>query len=75
MAESDSGIVADGLAEAGRIFALQHAASRAGGIADATLRRDRLARLAALVTANADAIERRRLVCRRLPQTCRFYSR
>ena len=56
MAESDSGIVADGLAEAGRIFALQHAASRAGGIADATLRRDRLARLAALVTANADAI-------------------
>ncbi len=36
-------------AEARRIFELQHAASRRGGIADAELRRDRLERLRALV--------------------------
>ena len=58
MAESDSKVVPDGLSEARRLFGVQHSASRAGGIADAALRRDRLGRLAALVTANADAIAR-----------------
>jgi coniferyl-aldehyde dehydrogenase len=58
VAESDSRIVEDGHAEARRIFDLQHAASRRGGIADARLRRDRLGRLGALVSANADAIAR-----------------
>lgn len=58
MAESDSRVVTGGLAAARRLFELQHAASRAGGIADAALRRDRLGRLAAIVSANADAITR-----------------
>jgi coniferyl-aldehyde dehydrogenase len=58
VAESDSRIVEAGLAEARRVFDVQHAASRGGGIAEARLRRDRLGRLAALVTANADAVTR-----------------
>lgn len=58
MAESDSRVVPDGLSEARRLFGVQHSASRAGGIADAALRRDRLGRLAALVSANAEAIAR-----------------
>ena len=44
-----------GHAEARQIFELQHAASRRGPIADAALRRDRLGRLGALVSANAEA--------------------
>lgn len=41
--------------DARRLFDLQHAASRADPIADAALRRDRLARLGAMVSENADA--------------------
>ena len=44
-----------GHAEAQRIFELQHAASRREPIADAALRRDRLARLGAMVSAKAEA--------------------
>ena len=58
MAESDSRIVEDGLAEARRIFDVQHAASRTEGIADARLRRDRLGRLADIITAHADDVAR-----------------
>jgi coniferyl-aldehyde dehydrogenase len=50
----DLGIAAS--AEARRLFDLQHQASRTGGIPDARLRRDRLARLARLVRDNARAI-------------------
>src|SRR5918996_560726 len=42
-------------AEARRIFDLQHAASRREPMADAGLRRDRLARLGAMVSEKAEA--------------------
>lgn len=54
LADSESRIEQAGLAEARRIFDVQHTASRHGGIADARLRRDRLARLRALVKTNAE---------------------
>lgn len=44
-----------GEAEARRIFEVQHAASRREPVADAALRRDRLARLGAMVSAQAEA--------------------
>jgi coniferyl-aldehyde dehydrogenase len=57
--QARQGIEADRAGEEGRrIFALQHAASRRGGIADAALRRDRLARLRTLVADNEAAFTR-----------------
>ena len=52
ISRSDAETSAD---EARRIFEVQHAASRREAIADAALRRDRLARLGALVSENGEA--------------------
>ncbi|MDP9413475.1 MAG: coniferyl aldehyde dehydrogenase [Pseudomonadota bacterium] len=46
---------AEGVAEARRLFQLQHKASRRGGPVSAEMRRDRLGRLRALVAANEAA--------------------
>lgn len=57
MADRDAGRTIDsGEAEANRIFALQHAASRSGPAPDRNLRRDRLDRLRTVISGNEAAL-------------------
>jgi len=58
MADHNVARPAAGVDEAGRLFGLQHSASRRGPPADARLRRDRLERLRAVVAANGAAFAR-----------------
>jgi coniferyl-aldehyde dehydrogenase len=58
MADRNVARLVAGEDEARRIFDLQHSASRQGAPADAALRRDRLARLRALVAGNSEAFAR-----------------